>query len=363
MKNLDPGFWKGRRVFITGHTGFKGSWLCLWLQLLGARVKGYALNPCSQPSLFELGRIASVMDSEFGDVGDLDHLQRALSDFQPEIVIHMAAQSLVRKSHQVPLITYKTNVIGTLHLLEALRQVPSVRAAVMITSDKCYDNREWVWGYRETSELGGDDPYSSSKACAELVVKAYRHSFFESRSGAGAAPVQIASARAGNVIGGGDWSEDRLVPDILQALLRNEPAVIRNPLATRPWQLVLEPLHGYLMLAERLYADGGAFAEAWNFGPPEQSEKNVGWMADRLYSLWGAPFRWATTSAQGPRENTYLKLDSSKARARLDWSPKLDLNTTLDWIVRWTKAYQNSEDMAVVTRRQIEEFMAIQLKD
>ena len=355
---LNPDFWNGKRVFVTGHTGFKGSWLCLWLNQLGAKVTGYALPPPSDPSLFDMARIAEVVDSHIGDVTHLHSLEVALAAAQPEIVIHMAAQSLVRYSYDQPVETFSTNVLGTVHLLDALRRVPSVRSVVVVTSDKCYYNEEWVWGYREDSRLGGHDPYSASKACAELVVAAYQNSFFDVKRNPGAAA--IGSARAGNVIGGGDWALDRLVPDILRSLLKDEPALIRNPQATRPWQHVLEPLHGYLMLAERLHADGHPFASGWNFGPPEESERTVGWIIERLYDLWGVGFEWKRDPHPGPPESTFLKLDASKARAHLGWRPKLDLDTTLAWIVDWTRRYQNGADMRAVTLQDIERFMAIQ---
>jgi CDP-glucose 4,6-dehydratase len=354
---LKAEFWKGKRVFVTGHTGFKGSWLCLWLDKLGASVTGYALPPPTEPSLFEMASVAKSMQSITGDVTDLASLQRALDAAQPEIVIHMAAQSLVRYSYDQPVETFSTNVLGTTHLLEAVRRVPSVRAVVAVTSDKCYYNEEWVWGYREDSRLGGHDPYSASKACAELVVASYQQSFFSRRAGSNVAAV--GSSRAGNVIGGGDWAADRLVPDILRSLLKNQPTLIRNPQATRPWQHVLEPLHGYLMLAERLYTDGHAFASAWNFGPPEESEKTVGWIIERLYRLWGVTFEWERDRDLGPPESTFLKLDASKARANLGWRPKLDLPTTLDWIVKWTRKYEAGEDMRKVCTEEIARFMAI----
>jgi CDP-glucose 4,6-dehydratase len=356
---LNPTFWQGKRVFITGHTGFKGSWLSLWLQALGAEVTGFALEPPTNPSLFELAQVANGMTSIVGDILDLAHLQQALSAAQPEIVIHLAAQPLVRRSYQNPIETYSVNVLGTAHLLEAVRQVSSVRAVVDITTDKCYENREWPWGYREDDALGGYDPYSSSKACAEMVVAAYRNSFFNPKRYEEHG-VALATTRAGNVIGGGDWAADRLVPDILKALMRGESVQIRNPRATRPWQHVLEPLNGYLMVAERLYNQGVAYAEAWNFGPNDNGVETVGWIADRLYQLWGNGLVWqrdaGTTHAH---ENTFLKLDCSKAQARLGWQPQLDLHTTLQWIVIWTKAYQAGANMRAITEGQIRQFMAI----
>ncbi|HEY9697181.1 MAG TPA: CDP-glucose 4,6-dehydratase [Trichocoleus sp.] len=358
---IDRQFWSGKRVFITGHTGFKGSWLSLWLQGLNAEILGYSLQPPSNPSLFELANVAEGMTSVIGDVRSLAHLQQVMTDFQPEIVIHMAAQPLVRRSYQAPVETYATNVMGTVHLLESVRHTSSVKAVVDITSDKCYENREWHWGYRERDALGGYDPYSSSKACAELIAASYRNSFFnvERYEEHG---VALATTRAGNVIGGGDWAADRLVPDILKALLRQESVPIRNPNATRPWQHVLEPLNGYLMLAERLYQDGAKYADAWNFGPDSSNVETVGWIADRLYEMWGGEFTWQrdqqTTHAH---ENTFLKLDCSKAQGQLGWRPQLDLEVTLQWIVEWTKAYQAGEEMRSVTQEQIQEFMTLEM--
>lgn len=356
---IDPHFWRGRQVFVTGHTGFKGSWLCLWLHRLGADVHGYALEPPTDPALFLTARIAELVDSRIGDVRDLDRLRRAMSEVQPEIVIHMAAQTLVRASYEHPVETFSTNVLGTVHLLESVRTVPSVRAVVVVTSDKCYFNEEWVWGYREDSRLGGEDPYSSSKGCAELATLAYRKSFFDPDRQRGSAI--IATARAGNVIGGGDWAPDRLLPDILRSLLRDEPTLIRHATATRPWQHVLEPLQGYLVLAERLSSDRGQdFASGWNFGPMESSERTVGWIIRNMYDLWGVDFDWVRDENPGPPESTFLKLDASKARAHLGWRPKLDLPTTLEWIVAWTRAYQRGEDTRAVTLADIDRFMAIE---
>jgi CDP-glucose 4,6-dehydratase len=354
---MDPTFWQNRKVFLTGQTGFKGSWLCLWLHHLGAKVFAYSLPPPTTPSLYELAGIAELISPVTGDVRDLAGLEKAMSGAEPEIVIHLAAQSLVRRSYQDPVLTYSTNVLGTVHVLDAIRRVPSVRSVVVVTSDKCYHNEEWVWGYRENSELGGDDPYSSSKGCAELIVKAYRHSFLNGEH-ANSIPA-IASARAGNVIGGGDWADDRLVPDVLRSLLKGEPTLIRKPEATRPWQHVLEPLHGYLLLAERLMTHGHQFASAWNFGPSDQSERTVRWIIDQLYRLWGTSQTWVMDEIPGPPETTFLKLDSSKARALLEWRAKLDLPLALEWIVNWTRLFQRGADMRAATIAEIEQFMAI----
>jgi CDP-glucose 4,6-dehydratase len=349
-------FWKDKSVFITGHTGFKGSWLCLWLQLMGAKITGYSTKPPTSPSLFEMANVANGMTSIEGDVRDAALLLKALQAAQPEIVIHMAAQPLVRESYIDPVTTYATNVLGTVHLLDAVRQTKGIKAVVVVTSDKCYENREWFWSYREKSMLGGEDPYSSSKACSEMVVHSFRKSFFHP-SRFDEHGVAVASVRAGNVIGGGDWAKDRLVPDTLQALLDGKAITVRNPHATRPWQHVLEPLNGYLTLAQALYDDGPRCVGAWNFGPYEFNDKTVGWIIERLYALWGAPFSWERDDKPNPHENTYLKLDSSKARALLSWAPKLDLPTTLGWIVDWTKSYQAGKCMRTVTEGQIARFM------
>lgn len=354
---INPEFWRGRRVFITGHTGFKGSWLCLWLNHLGAQISGYALQPPSDPSLFDLAHISELIDHRIGDVRDLASMESAMRDAQPEVVIHMAAQSLVRYSYEEPVETFSTNVLGTVHVLDAVRRVPSVRAVVVVTSDKCYFNEEWVWGYREDSRLGGHDPYSGSKGAAELVVTAYQYSFFDKERNPDLAAV--GSARAGNVIGGGDWALDRLVPDIMRSLLENQPTLVRNPQATRPWQHVLEPLHGYLMLAERLFADRHQFASGWNFGPPQESERTVGWIIDKLYRLWDVKFEWERDRVLGPPESTFLKLDASKAHAYLDWRPKLDLDLTLEWIIEWFRRYQAGDDVREVSLADIRRFMAI----
>jgi CDP-glucose 4,6-dehydratase len=348
---MNPEFWKGKKVFVTGHTGFKGSWLCLWLDEVGAEVHGYSLPPPTNPSLFEMARIEQTLKSSvMGDVRDLPKLEQALAAAQPDIVIHMAAQTLVRYSYREPVETFGTNVLGTTHLLDAVRRVPSVRAVVVVTSDKCYYNEEWVWGYREDSRLGGHDPYSASKGAAEIVVAAY----FGPESGS---PTVVGSGRAGNVIGGGDWALDRLVPDIIRTLLEKQPTLIRNPQATRPWQHVLEPLNGYLVLAERLYNERHKFASGWNFGPPESSEKTVGWIVEHLYKLWGVDYPWVKDKEAGPPENTFLKLDASKAHAYLGWWPKLDLPETLAWIVRWTRRYEAGEDMRNATLDDIRQFM------
>ncbi|MGD7653379.1 MAG: CDP-glucose 4,6-dehydratase [Verrucomicrobiales bacterium] len=354
--NVD--FWKNKRVFLTGHTGFKGSWMSLWLQQMGAEVTGYSLAPNTEPALFEVAGIGNGMESVIADIRDLDAMVAAVREARPEIVIHMAAQPLVRESYAEPVTTYATNVMGTVHLLEAVRQTAGVKAVVVVTSDKCYENEEWHWAYREESRLGGADPYSNSKACSELVTASYRTSFFHPEKFADHG-VAVASARAGNVIGGGDWAKDRLVPDAIAALEAGCPLALRNPHATRPWQHVLEPLNGYLVLAEALFTDGPKHADAWNFGPYEFSDRTVGWIVDRLCELWG--FAVAKEKQGGPQlhEAGYLKVDSSRARALLGWAPKLDLDTTLQWIVDWSKARADGSDMRETTVAQIREFMAL----
>jgi len=350
---MNSAFWQGKRVFLTGHTGFKGSWLSLWLQQLGAEVTGYALAPNTTPSLFEEAHVADGMHSILGDVRDLAALTRAMQNSRPDIVIHMAAQPLVRYSYANPVETYSTNVMGVVHLLEAVRATPTVRAVVNVTSDKCYENREWVWGYRENEAMGGYDPYSNSKGCSELVTSAYRNSFFNpadySRHG-----VALASARAGNVIGGGDWAGDRLIPDIMRAIEAGEAVNIRSPHAIRPWQHVLEPLSGYLTLAEKLYTDGTAYAEGWNFGPHEQDAKPVAWIVDTLTREWGdgASYEIDTTAAN-LHEAHYLKLDCAKAHSRLGWQPRWSLATTLQHICSWHQARRIGQDMQRITLQQI----------
>lgn len=358
VPGIHKDFWQGRRVFLTGHTGFKGSWLSLWLQSLGVQLTGYALKPPTNPSLFEVARVAEGMISIEGDLRELTHLFESVQRAQPEIVIHMAAQPLVRRSYHDPVETYSTNVMGTVNLFEAVRATPSVKAVVNVTTDKCYENREWVWGYRENDPMGGYDPYSSSKGCAELLSAAYRSSFFNpkdySKHG-----VAIATARSGNVIGGGDWAQDRLVPDILAAFKKNMPAQIRNPNATRPWQHVLEPLGGYLMLAKKLVKEGPKYAEAWNFGPNDEDAKSVGWIATELANRWGANAAWHADSGHHPHEANYLKLDISKARTELGWKPRLRIVDALDLVIDWTKAHAAGTDMNKFTLAQIASYREV----
>jgi CDP-glucose 4,6-dehydratase len=357
----DRAYWKGRRVFLTGHTGFKGSWLSLWLHVLGADVTGYALAPPTEPSLFEQAGVAGVAHSICADIRDFGRLKTAVNDCRPDVVIHMAAQSVVRRGYDDPIETYSSNVMGTVHLLEALRQLKRPCIVVNVTSDKCYDNREWAWGYRESDTIGGHDPYSNSKGCAELVTSAYRDSFFPpgslDRHG-----VAVASARAGNVIGGGDWTANQLIPDLMRAFLAGQPCLIRNPSAIRPWQFVLEPLRGYLLLAERLTEDGARFATGWNFGPSEEDAKPVSWIADKLSCSWGNNASWTQDGERHPQEAHTLKLDTSKARASLDWHPMLPLNSALDWIVTWYRAFHEGEDLLRLTQAQIEHYEALASK-
>ncbi len=337
---VDASFWKGKKVYLTGHTGFKGSWLSLWLQNMGALVKGYSLDVNTTPALFSQANVAEEKESEIGDIRNLEQLTGSMVSFNPDILIHMAAQPLVRLSYQEPVDTYTTNVIGTVNVLEAARKCSALKAIVSVTTDKCYENKEWEWGYRENEPMGGHDPYSSSKGCAELVTSAYRRSFFSSEGTA-----SLASARAGNVIGGGDWAEDRLIPDILRAFEKSEPVVIRNPLSTRPWQHVLEPLSGYLVLAQELFLNGDNFAEGWNFGPKDEDCKPVSWILDKMVTYWGNNASWNLDKTNNPHEAGFLKLDCSKASNRLKWNPKWNLQLTLKSIVDWHQIYSNGGDI------------------
>lgn len=353
---IDTTFWNGKKVFITGHTGFKGSWLSLWLNSIGANVTGYALTPPTQPNLFGLCNIDNIMTSIIGDIRDSEKLMKAMQDAQPDIVIHMAAQPLVRDSYNNPVGTYEINVMGTVNLLEAVRHCSSVKAVVNVTTDKCYENKEWIWGYRENESMGGYDPYSNSKACSELVTSSYRNSFFNPNEYAKHG-VAIATARAGNVIGGGDWAAERLIPDCINALLTNETIIIRNPNAIRPWQHVLEPLSGYLILAQRLYEDGVTFAEGWNFGPNDSDAKPVEWIVQKMCEHWAEGATYKVDSGIHPHEAHYLKLDCSKAKMKLNWSPKWNLEYTLEKIIEWVHIYDQHADMRTVCLQQIDEYM------
>jgi len=358
---MDPAFWHSRKVFLTGHTGFKGSWLALWLLSMGADVCGYALDPPTEPSLYRLLDLDGQLQSIHGDTRDLAALESAMRSFAPEVVIHLAAQPIVRLSYEQPVETYAVNVLGTVHLLDAVRRTPNVRAVVVITSDKCYENQEWHWPYREYEPMGGHDPYSSSKGCAELVIAAYRRSFFEPGSHS-QHQVAVASARAGNVIGGGDWALDRLVPDIVRAFAAGEPVIIRNPEAVRPWQHVLEPLAGYLGLAQRLVTDGTAFAEAWNFGPADSDARPVRYLVSELARLWGDAASWRSVEPEQVHEAHILRLDSSKARARLGWSPRWTLDEALANIVHWYKVFYYGQDVQACSLSQIQSFMQVKLE-
>ncbi len=347
--------YKNRRIFITGHTGFKGSWLCLLLNQLGADVYGYALEPPTIPSLFKEAKVDEWINSYIGDVRDYDKLSKVMSKVQPEIVIHMAAQPLVRESYKIPVETYAINVMGTVHLLEACRNTPSVKAIVNITTDKCYENREWHWGYRENEPMGGYDPYSNSKGCSELVTSAYRNSYFNPKDYQKHG-VALASARAGNVIGGGDWADDRLIPDFIRAISKGEKVQIRSPYAIRPWQHVLEPLTGYLILAAKLFSEGEAYTQGWNFGPDDSDAKNVEWITATICKLWGNGASFSIDTNPQPHEANYLKLDCSKAKAELDWSPKWNIETSLKTIVDWNKAFIRGENIRQVTEAQITQY-------
>lgn len=355
---MNPAFWQGKRVLLTGHTGFKGSWISLWLQSMGAQVTGYALAPPTNPSLFEIAEVGKGMTSVIGDIRDLAKMQAVFAEHRPEIVIHMAAQPLVRYSYQNPVETYSTNVMGTVHLLEAVRNTPGVKAVVNITTDKCYENREWVWGYRENEPMGGFDPYSNSKGCAELVSAAYRSSFFNADNYAQHG-VATATVRAGNVIGGGDWALDRLIPDILAAFEQGRKVDIRNPHAIRPWQHVMEPLRGYLTLAEQLFEHGPSFGEGWNFGPNDEDAKPVGWIVEQMAALWGADAQWQIDTGEHPHEAHYLKLDISKVRSRLSWHPALRLQDALALIIDWSKQRQAGANMRQLTLTQLQAYQAL----
>ncbi|QWE06928.1 CDP-glucose 4,6-dehydratase [Polynucleobacter sp. JS-JIR-5-A7] len=355
VAHVDPAFWKGKKVFLTGHTGFKGGWLSLWLSSMGAKVTGYALAAITSPNLFDVLEIDSLVEkSHIANICDLATLQKAMSEANPDVVIHMAAQPLVRYSYVNPVETYATNVMGTVHVLEGARNIDTVQATVVVTTDKCYENNEWVWGYRENEPMGGHDPYSNSKGCAELVTSAYRQSYFSSPNSVN----KVASARAGNVIGGGDWSQDRLIPDAIKAFELNKSLMIRNPRAIRPWQHVLEPLSGYLILAQALYEQGSAYATSWNFGPRDEENCSVQEMIELVIAQWGGSARWEKEGAGQPHEASLLKLDCSKARTQLGWIPRWDLEIAIQKIVQWQKAYQTKENMLEVSLAQINHYMS-----
>ncbi len=367
---MKANFWQGKRVLVTGHTGFKGSWLSLWLSALGAEVYGYALEPPTTPNLFTVAGVDGRVIDQRGDLADSAALRSAVERARPQVVFHLAAQSLVREGYRSPVETFETNALGTARLLEALRgsdaagsagAVSALRAIVVVTTDKCYRNREWDWGYRESDQLGGRDPYAASKACAELICDAYRASFFSREADStGEGSPRLATARAGNVLGGGDWAQARLVPDVIQALGESRPVEIRSPLAIRPWQHVLEPLSGYLTLARQLCAaEGAAFAEGWNFGPDENGAQTVAWVVEKLHALWpGAP-AWIADTGHHPHEASYLKLDSSRARSRLGWRPLLSLEEALEWVIEWQRGYSAGDDVGRLTLAQIERYSGL----
>jgi len=349
---VDTSFWKNKKVFLTGHTGFKGAWLSLWLQSMDAIVKGYSLEPNSTPNLFTEACVGNNMESEIGDIRDLNQISKSMLDFNPDVLIHMAAQPLVRYSYKNPIETYSTNVMGTVNVLESARKCSNLKSIVSITTDKCYENTGVNTGYKEYDPMGGHDPYSSSKGCAELVISAYRRSFFSSKHSA-----SLASARAGNVIGGGDWADDRLIPDILRAFEKSEPVVIRNPLSTRPWQHVLEPLSGYLLLAQELFLNGDEFAEGWNFGPKDEDCKPVSWILDQMVISWGNNASWSLDKNNNPHEAGFLKLDCSKASNRLKWDPKWNLQESLKMIVNWHQNYLKGVNMNKECLKEINKYI------
>ncbi len=348
---ISPEFWRGRRVLLTGHTGFKGSWLSLWLQELGAQAVGYSLPAPTQPNLYEQAGVERGMLSIRGNVCDLGHLSRAIQDHSPEIVFHLAAQSLVRRSYLEPVETFASNVMGTVNVLEAARHCCSVKAVVIVTSDKCYENEEKLEPYRETDRLGGFDPYSTSKACAELVTAAYRRSF----SPGGQLP-GLGSARAGNVVGGGDWTEDQLLPDVIRAILKGDKVLIRSPHAIRPWQHVLEPLYGYLLLAQSLFNDPAKYSDSWNFGPEESDAVTVSDLLDRFSEVWGAGPLWQRDSHVHPHEAGLLKIDCAKAKTVLGWHPQWNLDRALELTARWYRAFQSADDLRAITLEQINSY-------
>ena len=348
---MNISFWKDKKVFVTGHTGFKGSWLCMWLKQLGVEVTGYALDPATDPNLFLAAHVSGGMESLIGDIRDRHGLAKAMLDARPEVVIHMAAQALVRYSYGHPVETYETNVMGTVNLLEAVRQCDSVKSVLVITSDKCYENQERDIGYQEDEPMGGFDPYSNSKGCAELVVSAYRRSFFENGSRVG-----VATARTGNVIGGGDWSEDRLIPDMVRAFTAGETVTIRNPGAVRPWQHVFEALHGYLLLLERMDNDPGSFSQAWNFGPADEDARDVAWIVERFATAWGKVGWRIEADAEPLHEAHLLKLDCSKAWRELNWRLVVNTEQALQWTADWYRAYYGKHNAALISGQQLDKF-------
>lgn len=356
---LNRDFWKNKRILITGHTGFKGSWLSFWLNDMGARLKGIALPPDSEPDLYSVLSLENIIESKFGDIRDKDFVNREISVFGPEIIIHLAAQAIVRRSYIDPLETFETNVLGTANILNSARNLENLRAFVSVTSDKCYENREWEWKYRESDSMGGLDPYSASKGCAELITSSFRRSFFQNDS-TKKCLTGIASVRAGNVIGGGDWSDDRLIPDCIRNIFEQKKLNIRNPHAIRPWQNILDLLRGYMILAEKLYHEPEAYSGPWNFGPSDEDEKPVGKILEIMAGFAGDSFTWYYDESDHPHEASYLKLDSSKARTKLGWSTILPLKKSLEQLMNWYKKYYNGEDMVSYSRNVIREFEKLQ---
>lgn len=360
LSMIDKEFWKGKKVFITGHTGFKGSWLCLWLISMGAEVTGFSLEPPTNPSLFELSNLSQSIRTFIGDIRNRERLGLALKDANPEIIIHMAAQPIVRASYKNPVETYETNVLGTIYLFEAVRESMkmnrNIKVVLNVTSDKCYENKEWPWGYRETEPMGGFDPYSNSKACSELVTSCYRNSFFNphfyKHHG-----IAIATARAGNVIGGGDWAVDRLLPDCIRSLLKGKEIIIRNPRAVRPWQHVLEPLSGYLLLAQKLYLEGPRYAEGWNFGPKNDDATSVEWIVMNICKKWGPQAAFRFIKENDRHEAHFLKLDCSKAWWELGWQPKWGIDYSLDKVIEWVRVFQDDGNIKDICLKQIDEYV------
>ncbi len=348
---IDSIFWKNKKVFITGHTGFKGSWLTTWMKMLGANVKGYSLSPNTNPNLYDISNAHKSISSEFADIRDIKSFESSFHKFKPEIVFHLAAQPLVRYSYDHPRETYEVNLMGTLNLLDIIKKTDYVKSVVLVTTDKCYENKEWTYGYREIDPMGGFDPYSSSKGCCELLISSYRRSFFNKKNSP-----NIASVRAGNVIGGGDWSADRLIPDIINSIIKNKQIILRNPNSTRPWQHVLEPLSGYILLAQKLF-NNSDYAEAWNFGPHADDCKSVSWITEKIINLWGYDQFWTSDKLKHPHEANYLKLDISKAMNKLSWYPKLKLEKALDMLIKWHKSYLKNENMEEVMKNQINEYL------
>jgi CDP-glucose 4,6-dehydratase len=354
MENMEvnKNFWLNKKVFITGHTGFKGSWLALWLNSLGAKITGFSLAPDKFPNLYELTQIDNCINSIIGDIKDSSEIHNALLENQPDVIFHLAAQSIVRKSFQIPIETYATNIMGTVNLLEASSKLKNLKSIIVVTSDKCYQNHEWDWSYRENDMLGGKDPYSSSKACVELISNSFRECFLKDKG------IFLATTRAGNVVGGGDWSEDRLIPDILKNIENNNTIKIRNPNSIRPWQHVLEPLSGYITLAEKLYIDGNNYSQAWNFGPKEDDAKSVKWIVENIIKKFEQKIKWENEEFKNneQQEAKILKLDSSKSRNLLGWHPLWNIDYALDKTLEWNKAYLDNEDMKLFTMKQINEY-------